>query len=78
MNLDHSSDGSLKIVPLWLRGIEDLNWMCTTRYTLECVWGGREGGREGRKEMEGDEEEEERNTMIWCTITTLHVGRLVV
>jgi len=35
MNLDHSSDGSLKIVPLWLRGIEDLNWMCTTRDTQQ-------------------------------------------
>jgi len=34
-------------------------------------------GEEG-KEMEGDEEEEESNTIIWCTITTLHVGRVTI
>ena len=53
MDLDHSPNGSFKVVSLWLWGIEDLNWVCAPKNTLG------EGGGEGEEEREGKEEEEE-------------------
>ena len=34
VDLDHSPDGSFKIVSLWFWGIEDLNWVCAPRNAL--------------------------------------------
>ena len=54
VDLDHSPDGSFKIVPLWFWGIEDLNWVCAPRNTLE---------EEEEKEEEEEEEEVKRHCM---------------
>ena len=46
MYLDHSPNGSFKVVSLWFWGIEDLNWVCAPRNTLGEGGG---GGRRRRK-----------------------------
>ena len=51
MDLDHSPNGSFKVVSLWLWGREDLNWVCAPRNTLG-------GGKERREEVEEGEREE--------------------
>ena len=37
VDLYDSPDGSFKVVPLWLRSVEDLHRVSATRNTLACV-----------------------------------------
>ena len=59
VDLDHSPDGSFKIVSLWSWGIEDLNWVCAPRNALE-----NEKGKVKVKEEEEEEEEEKEEEKI--------------